>query len=48
MQVETVLPAHSAQEAAALAALGDAATIEENGSVLAEVLKLMTAAWTSA
>ena len=48
LTAEQVLPAQAAQQAAALAARGDAATIEENGWALAEVLKLMTAAWASA
>ena len=48
LQAEEVLPAQAAQQAAALAARGAAATIEENGWALAEVLKLMTTAWASA
>ncbi|HMM35129.1 MAG TPA: SPFH domain-containing protein [Thermoanaerobaculia bacterium] len=48
LTAEEVLPAQAAQQAAALAARGAAATIEENGWALAEVLKLMTTAWASA
>ena len=48
LTAEEVLPAQAAQQAAALAARGAAATIEENGWALAEVLKLMTTAWVSA
>jgi len=48
LQAEAVLPAQAAQQAAAFAARGEAATIEENGKALAEVLKLLTAAWASA
>ena len=48
LQAEAVLPAQAAQQAAAFAARGEAATIEENGKALAEVLKLLTAAWVSA
>ena len=48
LQAEAVLPAQAAQQAAAFAARGEAATIEENGKAHAEVLKLLTAAWVSA
>lgn len=48
LQAEAVLPAQAAQQAAAFAARGEAATIEENGKALADVLKLLTTAWVSA
>lgn len=48
LQAEAVLPAQAAQQAAAFAARGEAATIEENGKALAEVLRLLTEAWASA
>lgn len=48
LQAEAVLPAQAAQQAAAFAARGEAATIEENGKALADVLRLLTTAWVSA
>ena len=48
LQAEAVLPAQAAQQASAFAARGEAATIEENGKALADVLKLLTTAWVSA
>jgi flotillin len=48
LQAEAVLPAQAAQQASAFAARGEAATIEENGKALAEVLRLLTEAWASA
>lgn len=48
LQAEAVLPAQAAQQAAAFAARGEAATIEENGKALADVLKLLTTAWVNA
>jgi flotillin len=45
---ETVLPAQAQEEAAAYKARGDAATIEENGKALAEVLHLLSEVWIEA
>ena len=48
LQADVVLPAQAEQEACALRARGEAAEIEEQGKALAEVLKMMTATWTTA
>lgn len=45
---DVVLPAQAEREASALRARGEAASIEENGRALAEVLKMSTAVWIKA
>lgn len=42
---EVILPARAAQQAEALRAQGEAASIAENGAAMAEVLALMTETW---
>ncbi len=48
LQADVVLPARAEQEAQALRAAGEAATIEENGRAMAEVLQMMTDTWLKA
>ena len=48
LQADVVLPAEAERQAAALRARGDAATIEENGRAMAEVLQMMTDTWLEA
>jgi len=48
LQADVVLPARAEQEAQALRAAGEAATIEENGKAMAEVLRMMTDTWIKA
>lgn len=48
LQADVVIPARAEQEAAALRAAGEAATIEENGRAMAEVLQMMTETWLKA
>jgi flotillin len=45
---EVVLPAEARRQARALRARGDAATIEENGRAMAEVLQMLTDTWLKA
>jgi flotillin len=47
-QADRVLPAEAQQRAEEFKARGQAATIEENGRAMAEVLKMMTNTWLSA
>jgi flotillin len=47
-QADRVLPAEAQQRAEEFKARGQAATIEENGRAMAEVLKMMTATWLGA
>jgi len=48
LQADIVLPAEAERQAAALRARGGAATIEESGKAMAEVLSMMTKTWISA
>jgi flotillin len=48
LMAEVVLPARSQQQADALRARGQAATIAENGAAMAEVLAMLTATWSDA
>ena len=48
LQADVVLPARADQEAQSLKATGEAATIEENGKAMAEVLRMMTDTWLKA
>lgn len=48
LMAETVLPAQAQQQAAAFRARGEAATIEENGNALAQILRLLTVVWVEA
>jgi len=48
LTVERVLPAQAAQQASAFRAKGEAATIEENGKAMAEVLVLFSKVWADA
>ena len=45
LQADVVLPAQAEQQAQALRARGEAASIEENGRAMALVLQMMTEAW---
>jgi flotillin len=48
LTAERVLPAQAQRAASAFRARGEAATIEENGKALADVLRLLTEAWVAA
>ncbi len=48
LQADVVLPAEAKRQAQALSARGAAASIEENGRALAQVLQMMTDAWLEA
>ena len=48
LEADVVLPAEAERQAAALRARGQAATIEENGRAMAEVLQMMTDTWLQA
>lgn len=48
LQADVVLPAQAQRQADALAATGEAATIEENGRAMAQVLTMMTETWLKA
>lgn len=48
LMADVVLPAQAQQQAQALAARGDAATIEENGRAMAAVLQMLTETWLKA
>ena len=48
LQADVVLPAQAQRQAATLAATGEAATIEENGRAMAQVLTMMTETWLKA
>ena len=48
LEADIVLPAEAEKNAAKLRAEGAAASIEENGTAMAEVLELMTGAWLKA
>ncbi|MCB9759576.1 MAG: flotillin family protein [Alphaproteobacteria bacterium] len=48
LMADIILPAQAQQQAAALRARGDAASIEESGRAMAEVLRMMTDAWIKA
>lgn len=45
LHADVVLPAEAARKAQALRARGEAATIEENGRAMAQVLSMMTETW---
>ena len=48
LMADVVLPAQAERQSRALRAAGEAATIEENGRAMAEVLQLMTQTWARA
>jgi flotillin len=48
LMADVVLPAEARRQAEALKARGEAATIEENGRAMAEVLQMMTDTWLKA